>query len=379
VARAREKKHFRLASSGFEYPVFDPGFFQGLSGIGYQLLRVAAPSVVPSVLAFESGRLHPARSREASRYAMVDSLVTRPLERLEAEAFHGMTFPAYRHLLAQAPSARHPDQGDTRIVQPLAIGAWRGELPVGLVLIEAPEQGDPHVPELLSVYVLEKARRAGVGTGLVAAAEDELRRRGFDRLQAVYMTGKPGIAAVERMFQNRGWAAPVVRTVTVRFTPRGAATAPWFGRVRLPSDDFEIFPWTGLTREERASIISSHQESAWIAEGLEPWRHDSYGFDPVSSLGLRYRGTVVGWVINHRLSEDCVRFTCSFMRRDLSRRGRILPLYTESIRRLADTGCRECTLVTPLMYAEMVEFLKRRCKDAVHFFGETRVAVKQLS
>jgi hypothetical protein len=36
--------------------VFEPSFFQGLSGIGYQLLRLAAPERLPSVLAFE-GRL----------------------------------------------------------------------------------------------------------------------------------------------------------------------------------------------------------------------------------------------------------------------------------------------------------------------------------
>ena len=34
--------------------MFEPGFFQGLSGIGYQLLRLAAPSRLPSVLSFES-------------------------------------------------------------------------------------------------------------------------------------------------------------------------------------------------------------------------------------------------------------------------------------------------------------------------------------
>jgi len=53
AARARQNGHFRPSSSGFEYRVFDPGFFRGLSGIGYQLLRLAAPSVLPSVLSFE--------------------------------------------------------------------------------------------------------------------------------------------------------------------------------------------------------------------------------------------------------------------------------------------------------------------------------------
>jgi lantibiotic modifying enzyme len=52
--RARAAGHFRLGPSAFEYRVFDPGFFRGLSGIGYVLLRLAAPTLLPSVLAFEA-------------------------------------------------------------------------------------------------------------------------------------------------------------------------------------------------------------------------------------------------------------------------------------------------------------------------------------
>ena len=54
VARARERGHFALASTRYVYRVFAPGFFRGLSGIGYQLLRAAVPERFPSVLAFET-------------------------------------------------------------------------------------------------------------------------------------------------------------------------------------------------------------------------------------------------------------------------------------------------------------------------------------
>jgi type 2 lantibiotic biosynthesis protein LanM len=65
VGRAREMaqavaarilaRGFRGARvTGFEQQVYQPGFFRGLSGIGYQLLRTAAPERLPSVLAFEA-------------------------------------------------------------------------------------------------------------------------------------------------------------------------------------------------------------------------------------------------------------------------------------------------------------------------------------
>lgn len=52
VQKARDRGHFKLTSSGYEYEVFDPGFFKGLSGIGYALLRLAQPAKLPSVLGF---------------------------------------------------------------------------------------------------------------------------------------------------------------------------------------------------------------------------------------------------------------------------------------------------------------------------------------
>jgi lantibiotic modifying enzyme len=56
VAR-RVLRHGRLGlrTVGFETRRFHPGFFQGLSGVGYQFLRAARPEAVPSVLAFEPG------------------------------------------------------------------------------------------------------------------------------------------------------------------------------------------------------------------------------------------------------------------------------------------------------------------------------------
>jgi len=308
----------------------------------------------------------------------MDEVTVRRLDASEAPGLAAMTFPAYRHLLSLEPTVRHPGQGQQRPIQPLAVAAVRESTPVGLVVAEQPIDRSQR-PELLSVFVPAAERNQGVATRLVAAVESSLAADGWSAVDAVYMTGKPGIEAMERVLAKREWTAPVTRSITVRFTPREAATAPWFNRVTLRDPSYEIFPWSELTPEEAAEIRRSHERAPWIDQGLEPWNHDVYGFDAASSLGLRYRGTTVGWVINHRIGPGYVRFTCSFMRRDLSRRGRILPLYTESIRRLVADGCEVCSLVTPLMYREMAEFLRRRCREAVHFFGETRGSSKPLA
>jgi hypothetical protein len=215
-------------------------------------------------------------------------------------------------------------------------------------------------------------------TALLEALEARLRAGGASEVKAVYMAGRPAVPALERVLQKRGWGPPAVRTVTLRFTPEGARRTPWYGRGRVSPQE-SIFPWADLTAEERAELIRSQEESQWIPAGLEPWQHDRHGFDPVSSVGLRHEGRVVGWVINHRVSASTVRFTCSFMRKDLGRRGRILPLYTEALQRLEASGCADCLFVTPVEFPNMVNFVRDRCAPWTGTLTETWGVTRRLA
>lgn len=302
----------------------------------------------------------------------------RPLSPTDGPAVQGLTYPSYRHLLSLQPSQRHPGLAEQHVVQPIAVVAWGETEPVGLALAELPIENPSAAPEVLSLFVAAPYRNQGIGTRLLEGLEQDVVRCGFDTLTAVYMTGKPGTEAVERVLVKRGWDAPVTRSVTTRFTLDEAERTPWFGRVQLPESEFQIFSWRDLTPEEKVELRRSNERSPWIAEGLEPWRHESYGYDPVSSVGARYRGAVVGWVINHVVDAKTVRFTCSFMRSDLSRRGRILPLYTESLRRLRGTQYDTAMFITPMKFKEMVDFVRKRCAPWGSFFGETRGVTKRL-
>lgn len=290
--------------------------------------------------------------------------------------FLAMTFPAYRHLLDLAPSRRHLDAVEGKPVQPLAFGAFHSAEPIGLLLAELPLDG-PGSAEVLSLFVTTAFRGRGVATQLLVRLEEELRGRGFGRVTGVYMTGQPGIPALERVLEKSGWEPPVTRMLTIRFTLDEARRTRWFDRFPLGSD-YEVFPWVELTPREREELVRSQSEKRWIAEDLEPWKFDRDGFEPVSSLGVRRCGLVVGWVINHAISDRVVRFTCSYIRKDLGRRGRILPVYTESIRRLEGTRFRECTLTVPLHHGGMARFLTRWCGPWASFSGETKGSQKIL-
>ena len=306
------------------------------------------------------------------------SLHIEQFEDMIPDTCRAMTFGAYRHLLDLRPQPRHPDDGDRSLVRPIGIGASLGGTPVAFLLGEIPMLPDRQ-PEILSVYTAASLRNKGIATALVHAFEDLVTTFGLPRIRAVYMTGKPAAVAVQRVFEKAGWDGPSLRSITLRFAPDELCAMPWYGRVRLDPRKFEIFPWVELSGSEREEIRESHREKPWIRPGLEHWHHDSREFDEESSLGLRYQGRVLGWVINHRVQPDVLRYTCSFIRPDHGRRGRILPLFTESNERVRRSGTPWCSMIAPARFETMVRFVRRRMAPWVSFVQETREFVKTVS
>ena len=107
---------------------------------------------------------------------------------------------------------------------------------------------DPSQPaEILSLFVRADVRGRGIATGLVEGLEQAARDAGRDAIMGVYMTGKPSIPIVERVFEKRGFEPPVLRKAAVRITPEQAVNCPWWGRGRLPEGG-EMFMWTRAHR-----------------------------------------------------------------------------------------------------------------------------------
>jgi hypothetical protein len=294
----------------------------------------------------------------------------------QAAAFRPLTFPALRHLLALEPTVRFPEEGDRRRITPLAVGAREQAAPVGLALGCLP-LGEGDAPELLSFYLRPERRTPEAADGLLARFETAVRDAGFDSLGFVYTSGGADAEALEALLARRGWSPPETRMVSVRFTLEQAKATPWFRRYRRRGG-FEFVRWAEVSAAELAALRASQEESGWIAEDLAPWKFDQRRLDPASSLAIRLGGEIVGWVLNHRIDDQTVRFTCSFLRRDLSRRGRIVPAYTESIERAAAAGYERAILTVPKHHREMVAFVQRWCAPWIGFVGETRGVAKAL-
>jgi len=278
------------------------------------------------------------------------------LERLtpaNAPAYRPLTFPAFRPLL----------DGLADQPQVVALGASRFGRPIGLALaVMHPAAG---VGELQSLYVLPGYREIGLGTDLVASLESLLQAEGCQYITTTWMTGTPGVEVFESVLLRRGWEPPQCRLLVFRGTAASMEGAAWLDRYRLPAE-YTIFPWRDLTAADRQSILDRQAEQPWYHETLSPFFEEE-SIEYMNSLGLRYQGYVIGWMITHRIAPDTVRFTRLLIHPDPRFRGRAPCLLAESIKLCMAYanlhGMREtlkAVFVADPTNLQMARFAKRR-------------------
>ena len=284
------------------------------------------------------------------------------LNQVTAAKYRGLTFPSFQSKFTLIP------QGLA-----IAIGAEFLNRPVGLVL--AGIDFRHHTAEVLSVLVLEPYQRMGIGTSLLIALEQELSQRNCTEVRIVYVTGEPMIAALEHLLKKLHWSAPIPRQLVCK-CDRKMLEAPWLYKYQLPAE-FEVFPWLEITLEERVALQQQQEAQVWIPNDLIPFKHEQ-NLEPLNSLGLRYQGQVVGWVITHRIAPDIIRYTCSFVRQDLQKMGRIIPLYVKAIQLQVKANIFQAIWTVPLGHISMIHFVKKRMAPYLTSLEETRGSFKSL-
>jgi GNAT superfamily N-acetyltransferase len=254
-----------------------------------------------------------------------------------------LTFPYFRPWL---------DQRDDNLV---AIGARLIGEPIGLLLARV---GDAQAGEIHSVYVAEAHRRRGIAARLLAEAECELFRRGAVGSVLTYMDGGPSTPALEGLLDKLGWGPPTPRMLVCRSDFETITKAPWMAKREFPAE-FEVFQWSDLTASDREDILDRQRRCEWFPELLTPfWKEDQ--IEPVSSLGLRYRGEIVGWCISHRVDRETIRFARLFVRKDLQSTARAVALLAQSIYRHQNTEVQKAIYDVAAQNETMLRFVQRR-------------------
>jgi len=293
----------------------------------------------------------------------------------DAQLYAEMTYPIYR------PRLRLLDAGEQSPVT--AVGASLQGMPAGLALAELPED-DGGTAELLSVYTHPEHRRRGVATGMLDRMEGLLRRGGCGALRAVFEQGRPMTEAVHSLLRRRGFPPVRTRALIGRCSKSGIAKAPWLHEHLVPKA-FGVFLWKDLPEGEKAALRESQEREPWFPEQLSPFQDEAV-IEPLNSLGLRYRGEIVGWMITHRTARDTIRYTAIFVRKDFQDFGLAIPLLIESIRRQIETGgdpaegdpAEKATFVVHEPMRAMARFVRRHMAPYVDSLNDSVETIRVL-
>lgn len=286
--------------------------------------------------------------------------VFRPLTPWDAGWFSGFTFPRFAPLLGRV------GRGEGI----LAMGLEIDRRPVGLALSKAP---GPGAAELLSLWVEPDLRGMGHGTRLLKAWEDCAASKNFCDLKTIYRTTLPMHQAFERVLEKCDWSPPVLRMLVMEAEFDEIVQSPFMQSPPPLDPDFEILPWheVGADEIERLGAPGQFSVEVWPLNFGPDYHRET-------SLGVRWRGELVGWVVNHPISPEKLRFTTSFLRQDLQRRGRFAAVQAESVWRMKDTPMHQGIWTVPVEFPRMLAFAKKRLAPFCFAVSETRGATKRI-
>jgi GNAT superfamily N-acetyltransferase len=256
----------------------------------------------------------------------------------------------------------------------VALGASKASQAIGLALAEIiPNTG---IAQILSLFVKPKYRQIGIGTALLNSLEQDLRRFGCTKMQLTYISGAATTPALERLLNKQNWSSDQSEMIVCNSTTNMLKNAPWLDSYFLPSS-FSIFPLVELTLAEYQAIQKQQAIAPWYPEILSPFRGE-LPVEPLNSLGLRYRGEVVGWIATHRISPDTIRYTSLFVRKDLQKMGRAISLLAEAVKIQVNSDIPQCICAVFTDNEPMVRFVERRLVPFLTKVQETKRSHKLL-
>jgi ribosomal protein S18 acetylase RimI-like enzyme len=226
-------------------------------------------------------------------------LILRELKSAPAPEFMKMTFPSYRGLLASLGK-------DSSVFSFVAIKDKRA---AGLVLGQV-KNGDA---ELLSVYVSPLFRREGIAGKLLRLFEKKAAEMKAQRIHAAVTTSMPGFEPMKKLFAKNAWSYPELHMKLINFSRKNLEKElnenPRYARYKNPimPKGFELMKWAELPEEKIEEVKNRQNKPGGWTDEDTPFREPAR-MEKLNSLAILKDGVVAGWLINHRINGDTIRY-----------------------------------------------------------------------
>lgn len=261
---------------------------------------------------------------------------------------------------------KHKQRGEI-----LAVSAAISEQLVGFVFAEI--LAESQTGEIISLFVAPECRHQGIGTAITSLLEKGLAKNGCRQVSLSYQKTVITDQSLEPMLRKLNWDKPQIKYLLGQTTTDKISPAPWLHKYPL-SAAFTVFPWSEVTAEERQKILLE----GGYPESLSPFG-DEPRIEPLNSLGLRYNGEVVGWMICHRVAPDTIRYSALYVRERFQKLGRGISLLAEAIKRQIASPVAYYNFAVSAENPQMLQFVNRRLKRYLSGLSESRQSVKRLS
>jgi GNAT superfamily N-acetyltransferase len=206
------------------------------------------------------------------------------------------------------------------------IGATLDGIPVGFMIMSF----SPLIKaaDLKSLFIAEPYRRQKIASRMVQFAAEQLKSVNFKYILATYADRWPETSMVELFLQKNGFHRK--DRVFAEFMFDYSQFRPnWFIREYAWPKKFQVFPWTELTYYEAEKIRERFKHQAF-PHAVYPFQEDP-SFEPLNSLGLRYEGQLIGWMITERISPEMISYGNLFIEYEFQSKGYSIQLLVDSI------------------------------------------------
>ncbi|GAB4525549.1 MAG: hypothetical protein Tsb0014_05020 [Pleurocapsa sp.] len=250
--------------------------------------------------------------------------------------------------------------------------AYLGNKEVGLVLVEISPNPNCKTAEIVSWFVLSEYRQQGIGCKLIRYLEKYLLKIHCDRLTINYQVSNSTQLAVEKILKKLKWQKPAINCLRFKSNTDKIAQAFWLNQFSLPKS-FSVVSWSDLSSKEISNFLKYKSDSHSIAILGRNER-----VEKLNSLVL-YRGKqLIGWIINHRIASDTIRYSSLYIQSDLATAQLKIALLSESIKRQINSFIPYGDFMVVNPQASVLKLIYRYLKPYNTMWFESRQSSKKL-
>lgn len=246
------------------------------------------------------------------------------------------------------------DISDTSII---AIGAIFQGQPVGIALASCYRH--IHKVTLHYISVLPEHRNQHIGRQMLEKLQISAKTEGGRYYIFCYKFEDPSTPALEKMLTACEWKTSqpfMIECLYNSFT----FNPPWIHTpYKLPSA-MEIFPWRELSADEKNQIFRDERRGV-VPFPVLPFRKEHL-IEPLNSLGLRFEGRVIGWIITHREAPDKIVYHALYIERSFHFMGPGIKLLIDSMLIQKTLPIQWAAFELPLVQVQpaWIQFVNRR-------------------